>query len=79
MTHHNQTQSLTSWFLNLPLNEFINNKSIKFEVRIQNPMKHSEKNKSQRKAQKWHLLEGKVVGPTKGMKNGKPSQNDKKS
>jgi hypothetical protein len=42
-------------------------------------MKHSEKNKSQRKAQKWHLLEGKVVGPTKGMKNGKPSQNDKKS
>jgi hypothetical protein len=41
MTHHNQTKKLTTWFLNLPLNESIDNKSIKFEVRIQDPMKHS--------------------------------------
>jgi hypothetical protein len=41
ITHHNQTKELTTWFLNLPLDESIDNKSIKFEVRIQDPMKHS--------------------------------------
>jgi hypothetical protein len=41
MTHHNQTKELTNWFLNLPLDESIDNKSIKFEVRIQDPIKHS--------------------------------------
>jgi hypothetical protein len=32
MTHHNQTKEQITWFLNLPLDEFINNKSTKFEV-----------------------------------------------
>jgi hypothetical protein len=32
MTHHNQTKELTTWFLNLPLHESIDNKSTKFEV-----------------------------------------------
>jgi hypothetical protein len=32
MTYHNQTKELTTWFLNLPLNESIDNKSIKFEL-----------------------------------------------
>jgi hypothetical protein len=32
MTHHNQTKKLTNWFLNLPLDESIDNKSTKFEV-----------------------------------------------
>jgi hypothetical protein len=32
MTHHNQTKKLTTWFLNLPLDESIDNKSTKFEV-----------------------------------------------
>jgi hypothetical protein len=41
MTHHNQTKKLTTWFLNLRLDESIDNKSTKFEVRIQDPMKHS--------------------------------------
>jgi hypothetical protein len=41
MTHHNQTKELTTWFLNLPLDESIDNESTKFEVRIQYPMKHS--------------------------------------
>jgi hypothetical protein len=41
MTHHNQTKELITWFLNLPLDEFSDNKSTKFEVRIQDPMKHS--------------------------------------
>jgi hypothetical protein len=34
LTHHNQTKELTTWFLNLPLDESIDNKSPKFEVRI---------------------------------------------
>jgi hypothetical protein len=41
MNHHNQTKELTTWFLNLPLDESIENKSTKFEVRVQDPMKHS--------------------------------------
>jgi hypothetical protein len=41
MTHHNQTKKLTTWFLNLPLDESIDNKITKFEVQIQDPMKHS--------------------------------------
>jgi hypothetical protein len=41
MTHHNQNKKLTTWFLNLPLDESIDTKSTKFEVRIQDPMKHS--------------------------------------
>jgi hypothetical protein len=38
MTNHNQTKELTNWFLNLPLDESIDNKSIKFEVQIHDPM-----------------------------------------
>jgi hypothetical protein len=41
ITHHNQTKERTTWFLNLPLDESIDNKSVKFEVRIQDTMKHS--------------------------------------
>jgi hypothetical protein len=32
MTHHNKTKELTTWFLNLPLDESIDNKITKFEV-----------------------------------------------
>jgi hypothetical protein len=32
MTHHKQTKELTTWFLNLSLDESIDNKSTKFEV-----------------------------------------------
>jgi hypothetical protein len=32
LTHHNQTKELTTWFLNLPLYESIDNKGIKFKV-----------------------------------------------
>jgi hypothetical protein len=41
MTHHNQTNKLTTWFLKLSLDESIDNKSTKFEVQIQDPMKHN--------------------------------------
>jgi hypothetical protein len=36
-----QTKVLATWFMNLPLDEFIDNKSTKFEVWIQYPKKHS--------------------------------------
>jgi hypothetical protein len=32
LTDHNQTKEHTTWFLNLPLDESIDNKSTKFEV-----------------------------------------------
>jgi hypothetical protein len=32
ITHNNQTKKLTTWFLNLLLDESIDNKSIKFKV-----------------------------------------------
>jgi hypothetical protein len=41
MTHHNQTKELSTWFLNLPFEESIDNKSTKFESQIQDLMKHN--------------------------------------
>jgi hypothetical protein len=41
MTHHNQTKELATWFLNLPLDESIDNKRTKFKVRVQDTMKHN--------------------------------------
>jgi hypothetical protein len=41
MTHHKQIKELITWFLNLPLYKSIDNKNTKFEVQIQDPMKHS--------------------------------------
>jgi hypothetical protein len=38
MTHHNQTKELTTWFLNLPLDESIDNK--KHKVWSSNPRPH---------------------------------------
>jgi hypothetical protein len=32
MTHHNQTNERSIWFLNLPLDESIDNKITKFEI-----------------------------------------------
>jgi hypothetical protein len=52
-------------------------KNTKFEVRIQNPMRHSKKTKSQQKAQKDHIEEGKSQGQQKDIKSGKPSQKGK--
>jgi hypothetical protein len=38
MPHHNQTMELTTWFLNLPLDEYIDN--TKHKVWISNPRLH---------------------------------------
>jgi hypothetical protein len=34
-------QGTDTWFLNLPVDESIDNKNTKFEVQIQDPLKHS--------------------------------------
>jgi hypothetical protein len=76
LTHHNQTKKLTTWFLNRPLDESTDNKSTKFEVQIQDPIKHSEKTQKARKSSRGHI-EGKSQKPTKSKKSGKTKQNDK--
>jgi hypothetical protein len=58
MTHHNQTKELTTWFLNLPLDESIDNKITKFKVRIQDPRSTARRPKKLRKAQEDHLEDG---------------------
>jgi hypothetical protein len=66
MTHHNQTKELITWFLNLPIDDSIDNKST------------DRRPKKPRKAQEGHLEEGKSQKPTKGTKSGKAKQNGKK-
>jgi hypothetical protein len=71
MTHHNQTNVLTIWFLNLSLDESIDNK--KHKIWILNP-RHNEtqlEDQKLRKAQEGHLEEGKTAKPTNGTKSGK--------
>jgi hypothetical protein len=41
MTPHNQTKELITWFLNLPLDESMDNKNTKFKSWIQDLMKHN--------------------------------------
>ncbi len=78
MTHHNQTKELATWFLNLPFDESIDNKSIKFKVWIQDPWSTTRRPKKSRKAQEDHLEEGKPQNPANGTKSGKIKQNGKK-
>jgi hypothetical protein len=42
-------------------------------------MKHYHKTKSQRKAQKGHLEEGKTTKPINGKKRGKPKKKQRKA
>jgi hypothetical protein len=61
MTHHNQTKELTTWFLNLPLDESIDNKSTKFKVQIQDPMKHSLKTQKAKKSSRRSSKKRKIA------------------
>jgi hypothetical protein len=65
MTHHNQTKELTTWFLNLPLDESIDNKITKFEIRIQDPMKNSKKTQKAKKSSKMSSRRRKTVKASK--------------
>jgi hypothetical protein len=73
MTHHNQTNKLTTWFLNLPLDESIDNKGTKFEVQIQDPMKHSLKIEKAKKSSRRSSRRR----PANDTKSGKAKKNGK--
>jgi hypothetical protein len=79
MTHHNQSKVLTTWFLNLSLDESIDNK--KYKVWISNPRHNEAQLEDQKptKAQEGHLEEGKTARQTQDMKSGKPSKIAKES
>jgi hypothetical protein len=69
MTHHNQTKVLTIWFLNLPRDEYIDNKkaqSLNFDSKAHEA--YLEDQRLRKKAQDGHLEEGKTAKPTKGTK-----------
>jgi hypothetical protein len=64
-----QTKVLTTWFLNLPLDESIDNKktqSLKFESKT--PWSTTRRPKSQEKLKKGYLEEGTTTRPTKAQK-----------
>jgi hypothetical protein len=75
MTHHNQTKELTTWFLNRPLDESINNK--KYKVRNWDPKSHETQLEDQkpRKAPEGHLEEGKTIRPAKRHEKQQTKQN----
>jgi hypothetical protein len=77
MTHHNQTNELSTWFLNLLHDESIDNKRHKFWSSNSRPHEVQLEDKRPRKTQECHLEEGKATKPTQGMKSGKSKQNDK--
>jgi hypothetical protein len=80
MNHHNQTKVLTTWFLNLPFDESIDNtkaQSLKFESKTLWSI--ARRPKKPRKAQEGHLEEGKAARSTKGKKSGKPRKRAKES
>jgi hypothetical protein len=69
MTHHNQTNDLTTWFLNLPLDESIDNtkaQSLSFESKTKEKLKKVISKKEKQKS-------------ANGVKSGKPSKMAKKS
>jgi hypothetical protein len=61
MTHHNQTKELTTWFLNLPFDESIDNKKHKvwslnskpYEAQLED---HKSQEKLKKVIQKWGKL-----------------------
>jgi hypothetical protein len=63
-----KTKVLTTWFLNLPLDEFIDNKKHKVWSSNSKPHEAQLEDQSQEKAQEDHLEEGKATKPTKARK-----------
>jgi hypothetical protein len=78
MTHHNQTKELTTSFLNLPLDESVDNKSQSLKFKSKTPWSTARRPKKAKKAQEIYLDEGQPQKPTKGKKSGKVKQNGKK-
>jgi hypothetical protein len=70
---------LTTWFLNLPLDEYIDNtkaQSLNFESKTHETQLEDQK---PRKAQEGYLEEGKTIKPTNGTTSGKPKKKKRKA
>jgi hypothetical protein len=82
MTHHNQTKELTTWFLNLPLDESIENKKHKVwslnprpheaQLEDQKPTKSSRRSSRRRKTAKANKMHEKRQNHEKSKKSSKP-------
>jgi hypothetical protein len=68
MTHHNQTKELITWFLNLLLDEYIDNKRHSLNSRPHEAQLEDQKDK---KSLEDHLEKGKPQKATKDTKSGK--------
>jgi hypothetical protein len=49
MTHHNQTKVLTTWFLNLPLDEYIDKKTQSLNFKSKTPGSTARRPKAKEK------------------------------
>jgi hypothetical protein len=84
MTHHNQTKELTTWFLNLPLDESIDNKRhevwssnlIPHEAQLedQKPTESSRRSSRKSKTTKVNKIHEKQQNNEKSKKTSKPKQ-----
>jgi hypothetical protein len=79
MTHHSQSMKLTTWFLNLPLDESIDNKNHK--VQSLNPKPHEAPLEDQKakKSSRRSSRRRKNYKANKSTKSGKLSKITKKS
>jgi hypothetical protein len=79
MTHHNQTNELDTWFLNLPFDESIDNK--KHKVWSLNPKPHEAQLEDQKakKSSRRSSRKRKNCKSNKNTKGDKPSKMVKKS
>jgi hypothetical protein len=68
MIHYNQTKQLTTWFLNLPLDESIDNKKHKVWSSNLKPHEAQLEDQKIKKSSKNYLEEGKTARPTKAWK-----------
>jgi hypothetical protein len=75
MTHHTQTKEVTTWFLNLPVDQSINNK--KHKVWSSNPKPHEAQLEDQ-KAKKSSRWSSKRKKPAKASKRQEKRQSQAK-
>jgi hypothetical protein len=77
MTHHTQINELTTWFLNLPLDESIDNKRYKVWSLNLRPHEAQLKDQKAKKSSRRSSRRRKIAKISKRKKSGKAKQNGK--
>jgi hypothetical protein len=78
VNYSSQSNQVTNHLISQsPLDESVDNKSTKFEVRIQDPMKHSWKTQKAKKSSRRSSRRRKTAKANKRYENGKAKQNGK--